>query len=266
MEEFDRSKSLIKQALLNKFPKWWTKINADEYYLVLTDDCDSLFSCMRLHTLFNLEVGGFYDFNSGLWLNLERTDYGWKTPIFVDLSVGRDQLCFDNHRSFLNNPNRVNPNIIPTKYNEKYNLGTIALICALYGGVEKMNEKLRTMLLAVDGGFIGYYNKGGRYSYVNTYWIEKLGLTEYLLPILEKHDMEYFQKFSVENGLYDKITINADGYLETPMYSVPDCKFELVQPIKKVYSKKYELGKYDKDKIVVAAETFKEDYVLNIAV
>ena len=78
--------------------------------------------------------------------------------------------------------------------------------------------------------------------------------------------MEYFQRFSVENGLYDKITINADGYLETPMYKVPDCKFELVQPIKKVYSKKYELGKYDKDKIIVAAETFKEDYVLNIAV
>jgi hypothetical protein len=49
-----------------------------------------------------------------------------------------------------------------------------------------MNEELKTMLLAVDGGFIGYYKHGGRYSNINLYWLDKLGLTEYLVPILEK--------------------------------------------------------------------------------
>ena len=154
------------------------------------------------------------------------------------------------------------------RFNEKYNFGTITLVSALYGGVDRMNEELRTMLLAVDGGFIGYYNKGGKYSHINLYWLEKLGLTEYLVPILEKHDMKYFQDFSVEHGLYDKISITPDGYLDTPTYRVPEYQFELVQPIQKVFASKYEVTQRIKrnENIIVSAETYENEYVLNIAV
>lgn len=268
MEYFNKSESHIKNELLSKFPDWWTKVNKDEYYLVLTDDCDSLFGCMRLKTLFGLEVGGFYDFNSGLWLNEEKTDHGWKTPIYVDLSIGQNQYCYDNHRTILRNQNGVNPNVInKSRFNLKYNFSTIALISALYGGVDQMDEKLKTMLLAVDGAYIGFYKCGGKYANVNYYWMELLGLTEYLEPIIKKHDMEYFQNFSTEHGLYDKITITPDGYLETPMYRVPDCKFELVQPIKKDFWTKYELMKKKNDKnILVSAETYEDKYVVNLAV
>lgn len=269
MEKFDKSKSLIRQELLNRLPDWWTEINPEEYYLVLTDDCDSLFSCQRLNTLFGLEIGGFYDFNSGLWLNEEKVDNGWKTPIFVDLSVGQNQLCFDNHRTFLKNSNEIDPNIFRNgRFNEKYNFGTLTMIAALYSGVDEMSEELRTVLLAVDGGFIGFYNKNGKYSRINLYWLEQLGLTEYLVPILEKHDMKYFQDFSVSYGLYDKITINEDGYLETPVYEVPDYKFELVQPIKKVFTSVWDARRRvnNNENIIVSAETFQNEYVLNIAV
>ena len=65
--EFDRNKSLVKQELLlNSLPEWWTEINPEDYYLVLTDDVDSLFSTKRLNTLFGVDIGGFYDFHSGL--------------------------------------------------------------------------------------------------------------------------------------------------------------------------------------------------------
>lgn len=163
----------------------------------------------------------------------------------------------------------ANPNVIhKTKFNEKYNFSTLTLIAALYGGVDQMSEEQKTMLLAVDGGFIGYYKYGGKYSRINLYWLEKLGLTEYLLPILENHDMKYFQDFSVENGLYDKITITPDGYLETPIYRVPDYQFELVQPIKKVFASSYEVTQRIKknENIIVSAETYENEYVLNIAV
>lgn len=268
MEKFRTENSLIKQELLNTFPEWWKDINSEDYYLVCTDDCDSLFSCERLHTLFDLEIGGFYSFESGLWLNDDKTDSGWKTPIYVDLSIGQNQLCFDNHRTFIKNPNRVNPNNIPKVYKDKYNFATITLISALYGGVEKMNEKLRTMLIAVDGGFIGYYKDGGKWKDVNLYWLDKLGLTEYLLPILEEHNMKYFQDFSVENGLHDKIIITEDGYLDTPTYRVPDYKFELVQPIEKIYTDIYDARKRhtNNENILVSAETYKNSYVLNIAI
>lgn len=131
-----------------------------------------------------------------------------------------------------------------------------------------MDEELRTMILAVDGGFIGYYNKCGKYAHINLYWLEQLGLTEYLLPILKEHDMKYFQEFSVNYGLYDKITISEDGYLDSPTYEVPDCKFELVQPIKKVFTSAYDARQRVKnnEKIIVSAETYQDQYVLNIAV
>ena len=131
-----------------------------------------------------------------------------------------------------------------------------------------MNEKLRTMLIAVDGGFIGYYKDGGKWKDVNLYWLDKLGLTEYLLPILEEHNMKYFQDFSVENGLHDKIIITEDGYLDTPTYRVPDYKFELVQPIEKIYTDIYDARKRhtNNENILVSAETYKNSYVLNIAI
>ena len=249
MQNFDKTKSLIKQELLNVLPEWWTQLNPDKHYLVLTNDCDSLFSCVRLKTLFGLEIGGYYDFESGLWLNQEKTCYGWKT--------------------FLKNPNRVNPNVIHrNRFNEKYNFGTITLIAALYGGVDRMNEELKTMLLAVDGGFIGYYKNGGRYSNINLYWLDKLGLTEYLVPILEKRDMKYFQDFSVDRGLYDKITISKDGYIESSTYPVPDYQFELVQPVQKIFTTTSGVMERirNQEKIIVSAETYEGKYVINVVV
>ena len=265
---FNINDSLLHESLLEKLPDWWKNINNEDYYLVMTDDCDSLFSCQRLHTLFGLEIGGFYSFEKGLFENEVVTDYGWKTPIYVDLSIGRNQLCFDNHRTFIPNSNRVNPNVISREYKNKYNFSTLTFIIGLYGGIEKMNDLLRTMLLAVDGGFVGYYKNGGKWKDVNIYWLDKLGLTEYLLPILESHNMKYFQDFGVEYCLHDKIFINDDGYLETPTYKVPDYNFELKQPIQKIYVPKYEaIQKYkNKEKILVSAETYKGNYVLNIAI
>lgn len=265
---FNIEHSLLNKELLEKLPEWWKNINKEDYYLVMSDDCDSRFSCQRLHTLFGLEIGGFYSFEKGLFLNDDITDFGWKTPIYVDLSIGQNNLCFDNHRTFIPNSNRVNPNVIQREYFNKYNFSTLTFLIGLYGGIEKMNDTLKTMLLAVDGGFIGYYKNCGRWKDVNIYWLEKLGLAEYLLPILESHNMEYFKDFSVEHSLHDKIFINDDGYLETPTYKVPDYKFELVQPIQKIFTSKYDAVQRYKnhENILVSAETYKDNYVLNVAV
>ena len=80
-KDFDIKQSLLSKDLLEHLPEWWKHINSEDYYLVMTDDCDSLFSCERLHTLFGLEIGGFYSFEKGLYENEIITDFGWKTPI-----------------------------------------------------------------------------------------------------------------------------------------------------------------------------------------
>lgn len=267
-KEFDIEQSLLDKRLLNLLPDWWRNINKEDHYLVVTDDCDSLFSCQRLNTLFGLEIGGFYSFEKGLYVNNSISDDGWNTPIYVDLSIGQGNLCFDNHRTFIKNPNRVNPNVISREYKDKYNFSTLTFIIGLYGGIEQMNEDLRTMLLAVDGGFVGYYKDGGRWKDVNLFWLKMLGLEEYLLPILESHNMKYFQDFSAEHGLHDKVWINDDGYLETLTYRVPDYRFELINPIEKIYTSKWDaMQRHEKNEnILVSAETYKNSYVLNIAV
>lgn len=87
---------MIDPELMCELPKWWKHINKDDYYLVLSDDADSLLSCKFLKNKFGLEIGGFYSFEKGLFLNKERTRDGWKVPIYVDLSISRSQFCFDN--------------------------------------------------------------------------------------------------------------------------------------------------------------------------
>lgn len=269
MKNFTIEDSLIDESLLSKFNDWWLNINPDLHYLVMTDDADSFYSCQRLKRISGVEIGGFYDFKKGLFTNEEITDYGWKTPIYVDLSICQEQLCFDNHRTFIENSNAINPNKIKREYRNKYNFSTLTLISALYGGVEDMTEEQLNCLIAIDGGYIGYYKDGGRWKDVNIYWLEKLGLKDYLLPILEEHDNQYWIDFISDYGLREKIYINNEGYLETVgQYKLPTYKFDLEQAIEnRVGVSLLEAQRIHKqEKILTSAETYKDKYILNLAV
>ena len=57
----------MSRELLDKLPEWCKDLDPKQYYLVLTDDADSLLSAQRLKTKFGLEIGGFYDFKQGLF-------------------------------------------------------------------------------------------------------------------------------------------------------------------------------------------------------
>lgn len=256
----------MSRELLDKLPEWCKDFDPKQYYLVLTDDADSLLSCQRLKTKFGLEIGGFYDFKQGLFVNDEITDEGWKTPIFVDLSVS-EGYAFDNHYSFINNPDKVNPNVYKRPYyNQKYCGSTLMLLCSLYGGVDRMNETLRTVLCAVDGFYIGYYNKGGKYKDVNLWWLDKLGLTEYLLPILEEHDNQYFIDFISDYQLREKIWIDDEGYLHCPAFGVPGVQFNKEFSIEQVFTDKLQAMRMHRQgkPIFVSASTFENSYVLNL--
>lgn len=267
MTETNIQNTTVKQDLLDRLPEWCKKdLSPENYYLILTDDADSILSCQRLKTLFGLEIGGFYSFEKGLYINSEISDDGWKTPIFVDLSVS-EGLAYDNHFSFIQNPQKANPNVMNRpRYNQKFCGSTLMFLCGLYGGVQQMNETLRTVLLCVDGFYIGYYKDGGRWKDVNLYWLDKLGLTEYLLPILENHDRQYFKDFIKEYQLEEKVWIDADGYLHCAALGVPGIKFELDTEIEKVFTDKRQAMRMYKDgvPIFVSASTYENSYVLNL--
>lgn len=256
---------MIKNSLIEEFPTWYKDIDPDKHYLVMTNDFDSYYSCKYLNKRFKLKVGGYYEFESGLWLNAERTE--GKQPIYVDLSIS-EGMTFDNHFTFIKNPLAINPNVGTSVYNRKYNGSTLALIYALYDrDLDELDENALTALLCIDSWHYGYYNKGGTYRDINLRWYDALGMSENLLPILEQHDMSYFTDFISRFNLKESIRIK-NGYLHwdvTP--PLPVCQFELVQSVKKQFtSKLLAQSIYNKEpnSILVSAETYKDEYVINL--
>lgn len=257
----------MKENILKNLPTWYKEINPEKHYLVLTNDMDSYNSCDFLLRQFKgIKVGGYYDFKKGLYLNKERTE--GKQPIYVDLSIS-EGMTFDNHYSFIKNPMAINPNVNTTIYNRKYNGSTLAMILSLYGkDLSEVSETYLTALLYIDGWYIGYYNKGGAYKDINILWYENLGMKEYLLPILEQHDAQYFIDFGRQYHLNEEIHINNEGFLYSGAdVRLPQVAFELVQPVQIKYYQKYEalaIFNRGEEEIYTSAETFQNKYVISL--
>ena len=118
----------------------------------------------------------------------------------------------------------------------------------------------------MDGFYIGYYNKGAKYKDVNLWWLDKLGLTEYLLPILEEHDNQYFIDFISDYQLREKIWIDDEGYLHCPAFGVPGVQFNKEFSTEQVFTDKLQAMRMHRQgkPIFVSASTFENSYVLNL--
>lgn len=257
---------MIRSDISKQFPEWYKQLNPERHYLVMTNDFDSYYSCQFLMNRFKLKVGGYYDFESGLYLNEERTE--GKQPIYVDLSIS-EGMTFDNHYTFIKNPLAINPNVNTNVYYKKYNGSTLALLYGLYNiDFSELDECHLTALLCIDGFYIGYYNKGGKYRDINLYWYDALGCKDSVVPILEKYDQKHFIDFNLAYSLDEGIYIDEEGCLycatDAPL---PKCKFELVQPVQKEFVSKYKaqtIHNADSHNILVSAETYINDYVINL--
>lgn len=255
----------MEQQLLQKLPQWYCDISPDDYYLILTNDMDSYYSCRILQKCANINIGGFYSFDGGLYLNM---DYATgREPIYVDLSIAKGK-AFDNHYTFIRNPESVNPNVIKRPYFKKYNGGTLPFVSVLFDDYHNYTEYQWTTILAVDSFYYGYYNKEGAFRDINVYWFNLLGITDYVVPILERKTADDFAKFIEKDGLNEQIYINDTGYLVCKKnIELPPGHFELVQPIEKRFMPKWEavvLYEKRKDDIVVSSETYSDEYVLNL--
>lgn len=258
---------MIKENILNNLPTWYKEINPDKHYMVLTNDMDSYYSCDFLRKQFKgLTIGGYYDFKKGLYLNKERTE--GKQPIYIDLSISKG-MTFDNHYSFVKNPMAINPNINTTVYNRKFNGSTLAILLSLFNkDLSTVSETYLTALLCIDGWYIGYYNKGGKYKDINILWYENLGMKEYLLPILEQHDSQYFIDFIRQYQINEEIHISQDGELYCgAKITLPKFTFELVQPVQRKICDKYEalaIFNRGEEEIYTSAETYYNKYTISL--
>ena len=255
----------MQQSLLNHFPGWWQDLaqHPEKYYLVLTDDMDSFYSCRFLHKRFGAEIGGFYEFGKGLYLS-DRAKIEDRKLIYVDCSVVRDgEMCFDNHRTIFTNHMAINPNLIfdrldDNNYFRKYNGSTLMLLYALYKG--DLSDLEKETLISIDGFYIGWYRNNGAFKNINQFWLDLLELDE-LIPILDKRNMRYFINLIGKYQLNEKIYIDKNK-LFTFADILPHDHFSLVMPTEMKWTTKKDIQKITVSdrSVFTAAEVFDGSY------
>lgn len=144
---------------------WFFEENS-KMSIVISDDCDSLFSFILLKNFRpQWQIGYFYDFRQGLF---ERLDIDKSLPLVgIDLSHPGNMRCISNHVCRIRPNDRVNPNdinlsnidgISVKNYHSKYNLNTFLLCASLLDF--PLKEKNQTVLsLLFDSAFLAHYSK-----------------------------------------------------------------------------------------------------------
>ena len=211
-----------------------------KYYLVAGTDMDNLLSCLlMLEHRPNWEIGFFYDYNDGIYKNLdvpEDVNINSDNVIFVDCSVPQDRIkCISNHMVKIKETDQVNKNDINLNildnihmsnsrydYHNKYNLNTLILIYSLLGLKPKSIAESAILLLP-DSAFLGYFaNKNYKdYWVLKRYLLEVLELPE-LFDVLEQvGDLQRFR-----NG-QDALNINTQVWVtDTEIITADDVDLE----------------------------------------
>lgn len=187
-------------------------------YLCLSDDIDSLFSCIILRDLFpNLSIGAFYNFDQLYSKENAKFD---KYVIGVDMDIIKGH-AFGNHVTKISKKDTYNTkcfnlnniyNISRENYYQKYCGSTLLTIISLYNvDINSLNDEAKIGLLAIDSTYMGYYFNNGYYC---KKYLKELEL-DCLIDILEKYPKYKFQETIRKYNLTEKIYINKEGKLTT---------------------------------------------------
>ena len=216
----------VKKEYIEKIPDWYKNTDA-AYQMVLSDDIDGLVSTSIVASKTNWTTEYFYDFE-GLYVSDEYLYYSDKssTRVWLDIPyVYCSEMAFDNHVIMTNsddviNPLMINPNILNgvtnENYYDKYAMSTALLVWSIfYGDVipEQLDGKLA--LLAIDSAYKPFCHDNLGYFVKNLLFLNKLGLSQ-LDRFLSFHNTsDGYIAIAKEYNLCSKISVNADGYLET---------------------------------------------------
>lgn len=191
--------------LKRKDGKWYYNIDKTKQYLVLTDDIDSLTSCLILHKQFGIEIGGFYSFRN-LYVNTEIAE--GKDPIYVDADVTKG-MAFGNHVTDIRNKECVNFNnqISRKNYTDKFAGSTVMTLIWLYGiDLKKMNPHKVRFLLTIDSWYLQYFEFRNQWDK----WVKEMNM-EYLTDIISQEEYSWYRWTALECMTMEKLTIRKNG-------------------------------------------------------
>lgn len=199
----------IHQDLINDNNKWCLSINPNDHFLVLTNDIDSLLSCVYLSNLFNVEIGGYYDFKN--IYTKKGFDTTNKKAIWVDADMTRG-YCFGNHPTIIKNKEAVNLNhyiYSDRNYKNKYAGSTLNMLIAIYDPFcfSRFTPLQLKHLMAIDSAYLGYYNNYFKEKWL--YWhmdILDIFLIDHRMPLQAQEIADIIDN----NNLKRTFTMNED--------------------------------------------------------
>lgn len=196
------------------FPNWCFD-NEKDYELMLTDDLDSLVSCVLLNKIKGYEINYFYDFETVY--EIKKSDNP-AIAIDCDLIKGR---CWGNHVTRLSENDTVNlksanlNNVLKISrdnYYQKFCGSTAMQIWSYYNIPLPESEEGKMALIAIDGGYLGHYDS--RFIEIHSKYLNMMGFNE-LIKVLERHTKYEFYDFEQKYNMKKKININDNGILTT---------------------------------------------------
>lgn len=199
----------MKKELKGKLPNWYKDIDGTD--IILTGDIDSLMGYYLLKRKFNVEVGGFYDFN-----RIYRVNDDFENCIGIDMDTVSGYTIGNHITHFYKNKDAINLNNYCKidKYYKKYSLSTAILICSLYDfDLESMTDEQLKILLAIDTGFKGYYTDFFKPHYLK--WLDRLDYKFLEDRILKQYTDDELYQVIVDYRLNKPITVNGEGFLHT---------------------------------------------------
>ena len=209
----------MKNEIKNKYPNWCSD-STTKFDLILSDDLDSLLSCLFLQQIKGHKINHFYDFN-----NLFRSKESTNPTIGVDIDLVRG-YCWGNHVTMLTpddmgvNLNCANLNVInkisKSDYFHKYAGNTILQILSYYEyDISDFSEEAKMILLCIDSQYLGYYSKYENDRNANKQYLCDVLEYEELYKLLKRHSASEFVSLQEKYKLKEKIRIDSEGKLET---------------------------------------------------
>ncbi|SFQ23405.1 hypothetical protein [Caldicoprobacter faecalis] len=207
-----------------KFPAWVDFIE-DEYDLVLSNDIDSLLSCLFLNQTFGWKIRYFYDFHT-LYKAVDDESDNERLYIDIDILEGKG---WSNHVVMLDKNSKHNKQIANLntifgvtrdKYHTKYCGSTFLTLLSYYDfPVFLLSQEAEKILLAIDTAFKGYYDEGfRRYNY---FYLNNVLDFAHLYELQKKHTIDDFYDIIDVYKLYAKIHIrNNQIYTNLPLAEI----------------------------------------------
>ncbi|KMT21505.1 hypothetical protein CLCY_2c02660 [Clostridium cylindrosporum DSM 605] len=222
-------------------PSWASAEQMGGCNLILSDDLDSLFSCIVLDQLFGCKIEGFYDFKA-INFKEEFLKNGSENTnlIGVDIDFANNMKCFGNHvtqistndiRSNTANLNVIN-NVSARNYTDKFSGNTLMQILSLYNvDVEKWTDEQKLVLSCIDSFFLPFTTKYARFKSTQENYLKQLEqehLGEFIVYYMDKYGEDIFKRIIDKYKLKGKInldfgTLNTNIDLEglSKLFNVP---------------------------------------------